>query len=345
MAPVLFIQPAFLGDAILATAMLEAWKARFPTSRIDVLVRKGNEGLFEGHPFVERVWVWDKSRGRKARDWWRILRGIRSERYGTIVNAHRFLSSGAWTWLGGAPMRVGFEANPLSWGFDRKLPHSIGTGEHEVERNHTLISEWVGAVAGAPRLYPREQDRQWASDWIPQGAVLLAPASQWQTKQWPEEAWRNLLQLLQARHPEWPVGLMGGRGDRALLEGLAYTSGHRNVHIAAGAQLLQIAAAMERSAVVVSNDSAPMHFGSAMQTPTIALFLSTVPGFGFGPRAPLSRILEPGPELECRPCGLHGHRACPLGHFACSQAIGPQTVLDAIEEIRTARNTEVPEVQ
>ena len=336
MAPVLFIQPAFLGDAILATAMLEAWHARYPTSRVDVLVRRGNEGLFDGHPFVGRVWVWDKSRGQKGRDWWRTLRGIRSEGYGTIVNAHRFLSSGAWTVLGGAPMRVGFDANPLSWGFQRKLPHALNRGKHEVERNHTLIAEWVGGEPGAPRLYPRDEDRQWAEDWIPAGAILLAPASQWFTKQWPEDAWRSLLQLLQAQHPSGPVGLRGGKGDRGLLEDLAYTSGHPHVRIAAGAQLLQIAAVMERSAVVVSNDSAPMHFASAMQTPTVALYLSTVPGFGFGPRAPRFRILEPGPELACRPCGLHGHRTCPLHHFACSRAVGPVAVLTAIEELAAA---------
>lgn len=334
MGRVLFIQPAFLGDAILATAMLEAWHARYPTSRVDVLVRRGNEGLFEGHPFVGRVWVWDKSRGHKFRDWWRILNGIRSQRYDTIVNAHRFLSSGAWTGLGGAPMRVGFAANPFSWSFQRRHVHRTDSGEHEVERNHALISEWVGEVPGAPRLYPRDEDRQWAADWIPEGAILLAPASQWHTKQWPVEAWQNLLQILHVQHPDWPVGLMGGKGDRELLEGLASSTGHPLVRIAAGAQLLQIAAAMERAALVVSNDSAPMHFASAMQTPTVALYLSTVPGFGFGPRAPRSLILEPGPELSCRPCGLHGHRTCPLGHFSCSRAVGPDAVLRAIEAIR-----------
>ncbi len=334
MAPVLIIQPAFLGDAVLATALAEGWHRRYPGAPVDVLVRRGNEGLYAGHPFVRRVLVWDKSPGKKRRDWWRLLREIRSARYGTVVNVHRFASSGGWTLLSGAAMRVGFASNPLAWGFQRRVPHRQVGGGHEVERNHALIAEWVGPEAAEPRLYPRPADRSWASDWLPPGGILLAPASQWFTKQWPRDAWLQLLRRLHEVHPDWPVGLIGGPGDAALMRGLAYESGHPHVRIAEGAGLLQIAAAMENAAAVVSNDSAPMHLASAMGTPTVALYVSTVPAFGFGPRAPRSVVLEPDPGLACRPCGVHGHRTCPLGHFACGQAVTAKKVLQALEHIR-----------
>ena len=75
-----------------------------------------------------------------------------------------------------------------------------------------------------------------------------------------------------------------------------------------------------------SNDSAPMHFASAMNAPVTAIYCSTVPEFGFGPLSDNSTIIETGEKLECRPCGLHGRKKCPKQHFKCSE-INIDTIL------------------
>ncbi|MFY7989164.1 MAG: glycosyltransferase family 9 protein, partial [Fluviicola sp.] len=65
------------------------------------------------------------------------------------------------------------------------------------------------------------------------------------------------------------------------------------------------------------NDSGPLHIASAMNTPTTAFFCATIPDFGFGPLADDSEIKEVQENLDCRPCGLHGGKSCPKGHFKC----------------------------
>jgi heptosyltransferase-2 len=60
---------------------------------------------------------------------------------------------------------------------------------------------------------------------------------------------------------------------------------------------------------------------SAMNAPVTAFFCSTVPGFGFGPLSDTSIIVETQEPLSCRPCGLHGYKACPEGHFKCAKTI------------------------
>ena len=67
------------------------------------------------------------------------------------------------------------------------------------------------------------------------------------------------------------------------------------------------------------NDSAPLHFASAMNAPVTAIYCSTIPAFGFGPLSDISHIAEIDYKLDCRPCGLHGFKACPKGHFKCSE--------------------------
>ena len=66
------------------------------------------------------------------------------------------------------------------------------------------------------------------------------------------------------------------------------------------------------------NDSGPLHIASAMNAPVTAVFCSTVPAFGFGPLRANGRVVETTENLTCRPCGLHGYKACPQGHFRCA---------------------------
>jgi len=64
-----------------------------------------------------------------------------------------------------------------------------------------------------------------------------------------------------------------------------------------------------------------MHFCSAVNAPVVAIYCSTIPAFGFGPLSTNSFVVETQSQLACRPCGLHGKKHCPLGHFNCAQTI------------------------
>ena len=90
---------------------------------------------------------------------------------------------------------------------------------------------------------------------------------------------------------------------------------------------LQSAALMARADMNYANDSAPLHFASAMDAPVTAVYCSTVPAFGFGPLRPNARVVEIKERLYCRPCGLHGHKACPEGHFRCALEITNEQLL------------------
>jgi heptosyltransferase-2 len=93
--------------------------------------------------------------------------------------------------------------------------------------------------------------------------------------------------------------------------------------------------------LAVVNDSAPLHLAQAARIPTFALFGSTVPGFGFGPRGPRDRVFQL--ELDCIPCGIHGHRECPLKTLACLEGLVVEPLAAAvIEEIRQARGERGP---
>ncbi|MFM2000515.1 MAG: hypothetical protein RL204_2462, partial [Bacteroidota bacterium] len=147
--------------------------------------------------------------------------------------------------------------------------------------------------------------------------VTISPASVWETKKFPIEKWIELIHRLNCR-----VVLLGGPSDRGLCNQIAEKCHNRIVQVLAGdLTLLQSAALMSKAQMNYTNDSGPLHLASAMNAPTTAVFCSTIPEFGFGPLSDNSKVVESTIDLACRPCGLHGHRKCPQGHFKCGISI------------------------
>ena len=87
---------------------------------------------------------------------------------------------------------------------------------------------------------------------------------------------------------------------------------------------------MEKSLLLVSNDSAPVHFGCAARLPVTAIFGPTTPAQGYAPIAPRTAVSQ-HTHLGCRPCGTHGAKRCPLGHFRCMDDLSAQDVMIAVE--------------
>jgi len=316
----LIIQTAFIGDVILATALVEKLKNSFPESSIDFLLRKGNEDLLKDHPIIRSVLIWDKKKS-KIRNLIRIAKQVKANRYDYVINVHRFASSGFITAFSGAKLKIGFHKNPLSFLYDIKIKHEIGNSLHEVQRNQSLINSLTDKQSSRPKLYPSQKDfgkiNGIAKSSIPY--ICIAPTSVWFTKQFPKEKWNELISELD---PSIPIYLLGAKADHTVCETIKNNDPKsRVINLAGQLSFLESAALMKGAKMNFVNDSAPMHIASAVNAPVTAIFCSTVPAFGFGPLSDKKFIIETKVKLSCRPCGLHGFRSCPQGHFKCSTSI------------------------
>ena len=325
----LVIQTAFIGDAILATALLEELHNNFADAKIDFLIRKGNESLFENHPFINKLYIWDK-KSRKYRTLFRILKNIRKEKYNHLINLQRFASTGLLVALSGALQKIGFRKNPFSLFFDIRVNHDVKNGLHETERNHLLISHLCKSETGRPGLYPSEKEFQKVVEYKLQKYICISPASVWFTKQFPIEKW---IEFVNKVDKNIKIYLLGALADKAFCEEIREKCSNQNIENLAGLlNLLESAALMKDAVMNFTNDSAPMHLASAMNAPTTALFCSTVPEFGFGPLASKSVIVQTKENLNCRPCGLHGKKNCPEGHFRCAWSIDIRELLATLKD-------------
>jgi heptosyltransferase-2 len=315
---ILIIQTAFIGDAILASSMVETWVHSYPSSQIDVLVRKGNESLFESNPHVNKVLIWDKKK-HKYRNLFALLMKIRKAKYDAVFNVQRFFATGFLSAFSGAAFISGFKNNPLSAFFDLKVEFDTEIGKHETERNAALMAPFIQTAASKPKLYPTPADHDLCQEYKKGPYICIAPTSVWFTKQWPAENW---IQLINSFDKETVVYLLGAPSDFEACEAIRKACQHENtVNLAGKLSFLQSASLMRDASMNYVNDSAPMHIASSMNAPTVAIYCSTLPSFGFGPLSDDAKIVEYLGELPCRPCGLHGKSKCPEGHFNCSNTL------------------------
>ncbi len=337
MSRILVIQTAFIGDVVLATAMLENLHAAYPAATIDILVRQGANDLFVDHPYVNAVHVWDKKKN-KYQHLFQVLKTIRSNKYDVVINVQRYLATGIITVLSGAKKTIGFDKNPLSFLFSEVVKHQFGaaadavstapnanatpsheTTPHETSRNHTLLASLTTAPVAKPALYPSAANFAAVQKYQSAPYICMSPGSVWETKKMPAKNW---IDLINAVPKNYSIYLMGAPNEAALCAEILSGSSRGDVfNIAGQLNLLEAAALIKGAQLNYVNDSAPMHLASATGAPVAAIYCSTIPAFGYGPLSDTQFIVETLELLPCKPCGLHGKKACPLGHFKCGHNI------------------------
>ncbi len=346
---ILVIQTAFLGDVVLATPVIEKLHRCFPEAEIDFLLRKGNESLLKDHPFIRNLIIWDKKEG-KWKNVFKVVKQLRKTKYDYVINLQRFATSGIITAFSGGKTTVGFDKNPLSFFFTKKIKHHIAEpGEpiiHEVERNLMCINWFTDDSSQLPKLYPSKEDyqkvnsqlsivnRPIADRHLPSTVrhpfyITISPASVWFTKQYPIKKW---VELIKALGDKYQIYLLGAPSDKAMCDEIITQSEVKNIANCSGQfSLLQSAALMQGAVMNYVNDSAPLHLASAMDAPVTVIFCSTVPRFGFGPSGTKGNVVETLLPLACKPCGLHGRKVCPEGHFKCALTVTEQQLLAVVK--------------
>ena len=331
----LVIQTAFLGDVVLTTPLLAALAERH--GPLDVVTTTAAAPLLETHPAVRHVIPYDKrGRDRGLAAFLGLTRRLAAAHYEVAYLPHRSLRSAALAYLARVPRRVGFSDGwPLLY-TETRPPRRTG---HEIDRLLGLVD--APAEAPAPALYPQPQDERVVEDCLRNAGiagdfVALAPGSIWGSKRWPY--YEELASRLADRVA---VVVVGGIEDAGLGQSIVAAvkeggAAGRVLDTCGRLTLLQSAVLIGRARVLVTNDSAPLHFASAQGTRVVALFGPTVPEFGFGPIGAGDLALGVA-ELVCRPCSDHGPSVCPLGHHRCMRDLPVATVVTSLEETGALR--------
>ncbi len=326
LSSLLVIQTAFIGDVLLVIPLLKAAKKFFPSARLSILVRPPGGNLLEPLPFLDEIIVYDKlGKDRGISALIKLTHILKDKNFDAALLPHRSFRSGYIAWRAGIPLRVGFDKGGGRIFHQRKVPYRKNI--HEIERNLYLLRN-LGYKGDPPdpEVVCTEDDRQ-TVDHLLKGTgtspcIVLAPGSVWESKRWLPEYYTELGRKL--HNAGYAVLLIGGEQDRDLCAQIALQIGSGCLDLTGRTTLRQSVALLQRCDLLITNDSAPTHLGSAAGTRVLTLFGSTTPEFGFAPYGPKGRSL--GIELDCRPCTDHGRHRCPEKHFRCMRDLSPDRV-------------------
>ncbi len=326
---ILVVRLSALGDVLLATPAVRALAGRFPQARLDWLVEAAYLPLVERSPHARAVAYEKAGAHAGVRGLLGLRRRLAEERYDLVVDLQdkpktRLLHSLAPRCLAWSKRTAG-EALFSLVGRERPL-----TRAHAVDLYFEALAP-LGLKPEDRRLELRldpEHERA-AARIVPPGRVAaVAPGARWASKRWPPERFAEVVRALAARG--FAPLLLGGPGDAELLAAVRASLPGEPVPDTTSLGVGGLAAAIARSAVVVANDSGPVHLASALGVPVVALFGPTSPE-RWRPLSERSQVVRL--PLPCSPCSNHGGASCPLGHHACLRDLPAEQVLAAVERV------------
>jgi heptosyltransferase-2 len=335
----LVVQTAFLGDAVLTTPLLRALKDTHPGSRLTLLTTPANKALLEGILEVDDFLLDRKREEGVLRASLRLLGPLREGNFDLAVAAHRSARTALLLALARIPRRIGFDANLFSRLYHHRVPDDPA---QQAGRRYLLLMKALGHDPGSfghqsflhvnPERYARVDAvlRERGCDGSRPIAVL-AHGSVWRTKKWTEEGYAALADLLREERG-FDVVLMGDASERERAARIGARSRTKPVDLTGQTTLPEAVALIARCDFVVSNDSAPLHIASAFRKPQVTVFGSTAPEAGFVPTHERWAVAELE-GLYCRPCGVHGAKRCPEGHFRCMKELTPEAVFEAAKRV------------
>ncbi|OGC77983.1 MAG: lipopolysaccharide heptosyltransferase II [candidate division Zixibacteria bacterium RBG_16_40_9] len=331
---ILVVQTAFIGDVILTIPLIKAVKKKFSGSKLSVLVIPQSAELLKNNPYVDEVITYDKRGQEKSlNSFFQLVNRIKQSKFDLALVPHRSYRSSFLVFLSKIPERIGFDKNQASFFLTKKIVYQKNW--HEIDRNLSLIeSDGLSVEEKYPELFPTPEDfgkveRFLAENKINADDVLIAiaPGSTWATKRWIEAGFAKVADWL-IQKEKMKVVFTGSREDEQLMNSIYNLMEVKPVNACGKLSLLESAALLSKCKLLLANDTAPVHMAVAMKTPVVEIYGSTVPAFGFYPYGDGHLIIEK--NLPCRPCGIHGHQKCPLGHFKCMKEISPEEVYQAV---------------
>ncbi len=330
--------PNWLGDAVMCEPALRGLRRLFPDAQIALLVKPAVADLFAGHPALTRVLTYD-TKGRHAgfSGKWALAGQLRRQGFDLAVLFQNAFEAALLTFLAGVPRRYGYTtdgrslllSDPVAAPDRRTLVHQV--------RYYWDLLKPLGLTGDptAPELVVFPEEEQAMAGRFAQGGLTATDvvvginpgstyggAKRWLPERFAEVTERLCHTIRESREQQVSVVIFGAKGEEHLGQEIAARLSSRSLVLSGQTTIRELMAAVKRCAMLLTNDTGPMHIASAFQIPVVAIFgptdwRSTSP---FGSAHAIVR--QP---VDCAPCLL---RECPIDH-RCMTGVTVEQVYEA----------------
>lgn len=348
----MYVQTAYIGDLLLSIPTLRTLRKLFPSHQLALLCRSGLGSFFQELGLIDRLFEIDK---KNWKNWPETHAQLKRQKFDHIISAHQSLRTALicrglkanhcigyrrWWNFGFYTERV---RRPLEFPEALRQLYLVTPLSNEFAQDFEVIRNQQKnyLVPNKAEKIPRWSQMALSSEQLPlnhparlkveqligpsdQPTLCIAPGSVWPTKCWPVEYYSDLARELDQRG--YRVIILGGKGEENTGETIKRAL-PKALNLTAICTLLESWLILAKSQALIVNDSGAMHLAAAAGTPTVAIFGPTTLELGYRPWQDQVAICQA--DLPCRPCGLHGHRVCPLGTHVCMKSQSVKNVLAA----------------
>ncbi len=290
---ILLVRLSALGDCLHAVPVVEELRRQLPDAHIGWLIQGPGLALLSDHRGVDRFHIFDrKARGLASLRSLRALRReLHEEKYDIALDLQGLTKSGVLARLSGARRVMGFgepESRELNRLFVGARVAVSQTVEHVVDRNLYLLR--------ALDLVPESNSAPVATWHLPEidlagkaigdllesvpdqkPVAVLNPGTTWLTKIWAQERFADVAQKFVDRGLSVVV-TWAGEEEEAMADRIVNLSAReRDVHKAPSTSLMELRGLLQRAAILVANDSGPLHLAVAVGVPSVGIYGPTDP--------------------------------------------------------------------
>jgi len=326
------IQTAFLGDLILTLPLIQTIRKNQKDSIIDVLCIPYTYPVIKNNPYINKTIVYNKHIYKKYSDIYGLAEELKLNKYDCAILPHRSFRSGMIAMLAGIEKRIGFKKLFFDWLYTETVNYN--SEAHEIDRNLSLLNYFGFKMFDrVPELFPNNEDILRVEKLFEKieidKIICIAPGSKWNTKKWPKENYSSLCKELIVNG--YTVVIIGSKGDEVEC-GYIKTENKKAINLCGLLTINETIVVIQKSSLLISNDSAPVHIASATNRAVIDIYGPTTPKIGFYPISDNSVCVQ-NENLNCRPCSVHGGRACPAKTFDCMNSITPEFIFNKVKSI------------
>lgn len=328
-----------IGDVAMASFLPRSLKKLYPDSYVAFLAKEYSAGVVENNPFVNEIIIfnpwWSRDRLNRSFKLWdalRLILRIRALKFDMAFIVNADWRKAALAFVCGIPLRIGESKKRASLFLTKLIPFVDDPKKHRVTYNTELLKIAGGRDEEVTlEIFPSVNAKNWAQDFLAKNKIAadtlwvgIHPGAGHPARIWPAAYFVQLVKLLLERQ-NIHVLLFGTDRDKNVQE-IANTIQSSRLTVVKNIDVQQMAALFQKCAVVVAQDSGPMHVAVAAGAKVVAVF-GPSNEHRFGPYGREQKTMTA--NVSCRPCGSDPE----CDDRQCLLQISPEQVFKAVEEV------------